>query len=65
MLATWAAELVGLLVLLEATPVAQRPVYPSQGNGFAAGLFGGFFALGLIVFALIVLGRRPPTQRSE
>ena len=46
-------------------PSPKPPVYPTRGNGFAAGVLGGFFGLGIIIFALIALSRRPPTRRRE
>lgn len=55
----------GALVALDVVTARPEPVYPSQGSGYAAGLLGGFFALGIITFALIVLSRRPPAQRHE
>jgi hypothetical protein len=36
-----------------------HPVSPPQGNGFAAYIVGGFFALGLIVLATILISLRP------
>jgi hypothetical protein len=51
------------LVPLDATPIAtavQEPVSPSgQGNGFAASILGGFFGLGLIVLAAVLVSLRP------
>jgi hypothetical protein len=35
------------------------PVYPQQGNGFAAYIVGGFFALGLIILATVLISLRP------
>ena len=35
------------------------PVYPVRSNGFAAYLVGGFFALGLIILAGVLLGLKP------
>ena len=35
------------------------PVYPLRSNGFAAYLVGGFFALGLILLAGVLLGLKP------
>lgn len=52
-------------MLQTATPFSPAPVFPQRSNGFAAGVLGGFFGLGIIIFALIVLSRRPPTQRHE
>jgi hypothetical protein len=51
------------LVPLDATPVAtavQNPVSPSgQGNGFAASILGGFFGLGLIILAAVLICLKP------
>lgn len=48
------------LVPLEATPAAQDPVSPTgQGNGFAASILGGFFALGLIILAAVLICLKP------
>jgi hypothetical protein len=51
------------LVPLDATPVAtavQDPVSPTgQGNGFAASILGGFFALGLIILAAVFISLKP------
>lgn len=35
------------------------PVYPVRSNGFAAYLVGGFFALGLILLAGVLIGLKP------
>ena len=48
------------LVPLEATPAAQDPVSPTgPGNGFAASILGGFFALGLIILAAVLICLKP------
>ncbi|GAA3554830.1 hypothetical protein GCM10022197_07480 [Microlunatus spumicola] len=51
------------LVPLDATPAAtgiQDPVSPTgQGNGFAASILGGFFGLGLIVLAAVLISMKP------
>jgi hypothetical protein len=39
------------------------PVYPVRGNGFAAYLVGGFFALGLIILAGVLIGLKPKRAR--
>jgi formate-dependent nitrite reductase membrane component NrfD len=47
-------------VLPSATPTAPGTgVYPAQGQGFAAYLVGGFFGLGLIILAMVLLGLKP------
>ena len=64
------------LVPLDATPAVQDPVSPgSQGNGFAASILGGFFGLGLIILAAVLVclkpkrhdprDQRPPRQRPR
>ena len=35
------------------------PVYPQQGNGIAAYLVGGFFGLGILILAMILLSLKP------
>jgi hypothetical protein len=53
------------LVLLDVLPPSPSTtgsgseVYPQAGNGFAAYLIGGFFGLGVIVVAMILLSLRP------
>ena len=52
------------LLPLDATPALptgpQQPVSPTRsGNGFAAGILGGFFGLGLLVLAMILITLRP------
>jgi hypothetical protein len=53
------------LVLLDVLPPSPTTtgsgseVYPQAGNGFAAYLIGGFFGLGVIVVAMILLSLRP------
>ncbi len=48
------------LVPLDATPGAQDPVSPgNQGNGFAASILGGFFGLGLIILAAVLICLKP------
>ena len=38
----------------------QNPVSPTgQGNGFAASILGGFFALGLIILAAVLICLKP------
>jgi hypothetical protein len=41
------------------TPTPTPTVYPRQSQGFAAYLVGGFFALGILVLAMVLLNRRP------
>ena len=50
------------LVPLDATaiPRVQDPVSPAgHGNGFAASIVGGFFALGLIILAAVLICLKP------
>jgi len=43
-----------------ATPTGPRTeVYPRQGQGFAAYLVGGFFGLGVIILAMVLLSLKP------
>jgi len=57
------------LVLLDVLPPSPTmtgsgsEVYPQAGNGFAAYLIGGFFGLGVIVVAMILLSLKP--KRAE
>ncbi|HYP45072.1 MAG TPA: hypothetical protein VEQ66_07755 [Propionibacteriaceae bacterium] len=58
------AVLVGWLVGLWAAlplgaPSSPAPVYPTQGNGFASWIVGGFFGLGVLVLFAIWTSRRP------
>lgn len=39
------------------------PVYPQGGQGFAAYILGGFFGLGILILAMILLSRRPRRAR--
>lgn len=49
-----------VLVPLDATPGGQQPVSPAgTGNGFAAGILGGFFGLGLLMIAMWLICLRP------
>jgi hypothetical protein len=53
-------------VLPPASPSATtNVVYPQQGNGFAAYIVGGFFALGLIVLATVLISLRPKRVDPE
>ncbi len=48
------------LLPLDATPAVQDPVSPTaSGNGFAAAILGGFFALGLLVLAMLLITLKP------
>ena len=48
------------LVPLDATPGTQAPVSPgNHGNGFAASILGGFFALGLSILAAVLICLKP------
>jgi hypothetical protein len=42
-----------------APTVSGTQVYPRQGQGFAAYIVGGFFALGVIILAMVLLGLKP------
>jgi len=50
------------LIPLDVT-TSPAPVYPSRGNGMAASLIGGFFGLGIIVLAAILMGLKPKRAR--
>ena len=53
------------LIPLDVLPPTATPtgsgtaVYPRQGQGFAAYLVGGFFGLGLIILAMVLLNLKP------
>ena len=53
------------LIPLDVLPPTASPtgsstaVYPRQGQGFAAYLVGGFFGLGVIILAMVLLNLRP------
>lgn len=57
LLITWLS-----LVPLDATPPApvQDPAFAgNSGNGFAAAILGGFFGLGLLVLAMLLITLKP------
>ncbi len=39
------------------------PVYPVQGNGFAAYIVGGFFGLGVLILFMIWISKKPKRRR--
>ena len=47
------------LDVIPPSPTATAPVYPQQSHGFAAYLIGGFFALGVLILAAILLSIKP------
>jgi len=53
------------LIPLDVLPPTATPslsgtaVYPRQGQGFAAYLVGGFFGLGVIILAMVLLNLKP------
>jgi hypothetical protein len=53
------------LIPLDVLPPTATPtesgtaVYPRRGQGFAAYLVGGFFGVGVIILAMVLLGLRP------
>lgn len=53
--------LVGLWLMVPlGAPSSPAPaVYPTQGNGFAAWIVGGFFGLGVLVLFMVWTSRRP------
>ena len=58
-----------LMAVLDLSPLDMLPdlptatptsaVYPRQSQGFAAYIVGGFFGLGILVLAMVLLSRRP------
>ena len=58
------AELL-LLIPLDVLPPTATPtgpgtaVYPREGQGFAAYVVGGFFGLGVIILAMVLLSLKP------
>jgi hypothetical protein len=43
-----------------ASPTGAGPgVYPSRGQGFAAYIVGGFFGVGVIILAMVLLSLKP------
>jgi hypothetical protein len=44
---------------LPPTPTPSSGVYPQQSQGFAAYIVGGFFGLGILVLAMVLLNHRP------
>jgi hypothetical protein len=51
--------LLPLDVLLGSPTATPPPVYPRQSHGFAAYILGGFFGLGILVLAMVLLNLRP------
>ena len=53
------------LIPLDVLPPTATPtgsgtaVYPSEGQGFAAYVVGGFLGLGVIIFAMVLLSLKP------
>jgi hypothetical protein len=41
------------------TPTPTSAVYPRQSQGFAAYIVGGFFGLGILILAMVLLNHRP------
>ena len=57
-----------VLIPLDVLPPTAGPtepglVYPRQSQGFAAYVVGGFFGLGVIILAMVLLGLKP--KRAE
>ena len=54
-----------VLIPLDVLPPTAGPsdsgsaVYPSRGQGFAAYIVGGFFGLGILILAMVLLGLKP------
>ena len=60
----------GILIVFDVLPPAsQTPsasrVDPIGTNGFAAYIVGGFFAVGLILLVMVLIGRRPKGPRRD
>lgn len=51
--------LLGLIPLDIPSPRPNAGVYPTQGNGFAAYILGGFFGLGILVLFMVWISRKP------
>jgi hypothetical protein len=45
--------------VLPPTPTPPPAAYPHGSQGFAAYLIGGFFGLGILLLAMVLLNRRP------
>lgn len=41
------------------------PTYPVRSNGFAAYIVGGFFALGLLILAMVFISLKPKPAPPE
>ena len=71
---SWLTELL-VLIPLDVLPPTAGPsdsgsaVYPSRSHGFAAYIVGGFFGLGVLILAMVLLGLKPkranPGGRDE
>ena len=56
----WTVLSVTGLLPMEVAGASPGPqVYPSQGNGFASYIVGGFFGLGILVLFMVWTSRRP------
>ena len=70
----WLAELL-VLIPLDVLPPTATPngpgseVYPTRSQGFAAYIVGGFFGLGILILAMVLIGLKPkrakPGWRDE
>jgi hypothetical protein len=47
------------------SPTPSSAVYPRQGQEFAAYVVGGFFALGVLVLAMVLLNLRPKRRNPR
>lgn len=45
--------------------VSSAPVYPAQGNGFAASIVGAFVVLGVLVLFMVWISRKPQHRRHS
>lgn len=64
-----------LIIILDLIPLDVRPqlptptptsaVYPRQSQGFAAYIVGGFFGLGILILAMVLLNHRPKRRNPR
>ena len=52
-------------LLQQPTPVSSPAVYPSQSQGFAALIIGGFIGLSILLLAMALLNRRPKRSKPQ
>lgn len=67
------AGLIGWLLIVQTLgvpldvlpPATRAPVYPSQGNGFAATIVGAFVVLGVLALVMVWVSRKPKNRRRS